>query len=157
MKRGYTKTYLKIFIVILILIAIILGVIYLFRNEYDNERFETIKTNMLLIEAKTKIVSEKVNIKEKDAKYIGTKVSDIKDSEGLTFLQDRGLIDLNSKEHIYYVLNKDNLVELGLDTIELKKGFYIIDYKTNEIIYTEGVTNKNGDTLYKLSDMENME
>ena len=71
MKRGYFKTYVKILFFIGVIIAIIYGVGYFLKNEYDDEQFETIKTNMLVIEAKTKMVAEKIKMKEKDAVYIG--------------------------------------------------------------------------------------
>lgn len=157
MKRGYIKTYLKMLFVILIIVGIVLGTIYILKDEYNHEKFETLKTDMLLIEGKIKIVGEKVNIKEKDAKYIGTSLTEIKDNEQVKKLQEKQIIDLESKEHIYYALNSRHLEELGLNAIELRDGIYIVDYKTNEIIYANGIEDANGNMLYKLSDMENIQ
>ena len=154
MKRGYFKTYVKILFFIGVIIAIIYGVGYFLKNEYDDEQFETIKTNMLVIEAKTKMVAEKIKMKEKDAVYIGKKVEEEKDDEDIKKLQENGIINLEEKNNIYYILRKNDLEELGLTTVNLEGGYYIVEYNSNEIIYTKGVKDKSGNLLYKLSDME---
>ena len=156
MKRGYFKTYVKILFFIGIITAIICGVGYFLKNEYDNEQFETIKTDMLLIEAKTKIVAEKIKMKEKDAVYVGKKIEEAKDDEDINKLQESGIINLEEKNNEYYVLEKRNLEELGLTAINLEAGYYIVEYNSNEIIYAKGIKDKNGNVLYKLSDIENM-
>ena len=35
-----------------------------------------------------------------------------------------------------------------------KQGNYIVEYNSNEIIYTSGIKDKDGNILYKLSDIE---
>lgn len=154
MKRGYFKTYAKILFIVLLLIAIIYGIGYFFKTEYDDEKFETIKTDMLLIEAKTKIIGEKVKIKETDATYVGKKIEEVKEEDTIKQLQEKGIINLDEKKNVYYILEKSHLEELGLTTINLEEGYYIVEYSNNEIIYTKGVQDKNGNTLYKLSDIE---
>ena len=53
----------------------------------------------------------------------------------------------------YYIIEKETLEEIGLQNINLKKGFYIVNYNTDEIIYSEGV--KIGEnTYYKLSELK---
>lgn len=156
MKRGYFKTYVKILFFIGIIIAIIYGAGYFLKNEYDDEQFETIKTDMLLIEAKTKIVAEKIKMKEKDAIYVGKKIEEAKDDEDIKKLQESGIINLEEKNNVYYILEKSNLEELGLTAVNLAEGYYIVEYNSNEIIYAKGIKDKDGNILYKLSDIENM-
>lgn len=156
MKRGYFKTYVKILFFIGIIIAIIYGAGYFLKNEYDDEQFETIKTDMLLIEAKTKMVAEKIKMKEKDAVYVGKKIEEAKDDEDIKKLQESGIINLEEKNNEYYILEKSNLEELGLTAVNLAEGYYIVEYNSNEIIYAKGIKDKNGNVLYKLSDIENM-
>lgn len=156
MKRGYFKTYVKILFFIGIIIAIIYGAGYFLKNEYDDEQFETIKTDMLLIEAKTKMVAEKIKMKEKDAVYVGKKIEEAKDDEDIKKLQESGIINLEEKNNVYYILEKSNLEELGLTAVNLAEGYYIVEYNSNEIIYAKGIKDKNGNVLYKLSDIENM-
>ena len=58
-KKSVLFTYIKIIIVIGIIVgAVYFGVKYLYK-EYDKEAFETVKTNMLLIQAKTELVAQK--------------------------------------------------------------------------------------------------
>ena len=153
MKRGYIKTYAKILFIIFMIIAIICAIGYFFKNEYDAEQYETIKTDMLLISAKTKIIAEKINMKEKDAAYVGRSIDEVKDEEEIRNLQERGIINLDEKNNIYYILEKNHLEEMGLTTINIEEGRYIVEYNNNEIIYTKGIQDKNGNILYKLSEM----
>jgi len=155
MKRGYIKTYVKTFFVILLIAIIGLGILYYMGNEYKGEQFETIKTDMLLIEGKTKIIAEKVKIKEKGASYVGRKIEKDSDIAYIKELQDKGIIDLNAKGTMYYILEQQNLEELGLSNIKLKEGYYIVEYNSNEIIYSKGIENKEGIRLYKLSEFIN--
>lgn len=152
MKPEYFKTYVKTFLIILLICAIAIGVVYFLKNEYDGEQLETIKTNMLLIEGKTKVIAEKVRIKEKDSTYVGTKIEKETEDDKIKELQEKNVIDLNEKDVKYYILNQSNLEELGLSNIQLEEGFYIVEYSSNEIIYSEGVEDRNGSRLYKLSE-----
>lgn len=152
MKRGYLKTYIKTLFIIVMIAAIIAGIIYFMKNGYDDEQFETVKTNMLLIEGKTKVVAEKVRIQEKDASYVGKKIEEMTDNIEIKDLQEKEIIDLGSEENNYYVLEKENLEQLGLTTIELNEGFYIVEYNSNEIIYSKGAKDSNGNIVYKLSE-----
>lgn len=154
MKRGYFKTYAKILFFLIIIAAIICGIGYFFKSQYDDEQFETIKTDMLLIEAKTKVVAEKVKMKEKDASYVGRKIEEVKEEEDIKNLQERGIINLEEKSSVYYILEKGDLEELGLVTINLENSYYIVEYNTNEIIYSKGIKDKDGNMIYKLSDLE---
>lgn len=154
MRKGYLKTYAKMILLIAIIIAIVIGVIYFMKNEYDVELSETIKTDMLLIEGKTKVVAEKVRIKERDATYVGTKVEKDTEEKDIKVLQEKGIIDINTKDSNYYILRQEHLKELGLDTIKLKDDYYIVEYSSNEIIYSKGVKDSNENMIYKLSEFK---
>ena len=157
MKRGYLKTYAKTFFIMLLIAAIAIGVVYYLKSKYNVEQLETIKTNMLLIEGKTKIVTEKVRIKEKDATYVGTKIEKETENEKINKLQEKGIIDLNEKDVNYYILEQLHLEQLGLANIELEEGMYIVEYTTNEIIYSEGIEIDDNIKVYKLSQIEEIE
>ena len=144
--------YAGIIFIILVIGIIIYGVLKYAKKEVDSEQFETIKTDMLLIEAKTSIVAQKVKIKEKDAKYIGNKIEN-DENEDIKKLEEQGIIELK-KENNYYILDDNNLDELELSVRNQKQGNYIVEYNSNEIIYTSGIKDKDGNILYKLSDIE---
>ena len=152
MRKGYGRVYAGIIFIILVIGIIIYGVLKYAKKEVDSEQFETIKTDMLLIEAKTSIVAQKVKIKEKDAKYIGNKIEN-DENEDIKKLEQHGIIELK-KENNYYILDDNNLDELELSVRNQKQGNYIVEYNSNEIIYTSGIKDKDGNILYKLSDIE---
>lgn len=152
-RKSLAVTYIEILIVIAIIIVGIFVGIQLFTKEYSNEKFKTIKTDMLLIQGKTEVIAQKVEIKEKGAKYIGTKLQDKEIDASLQNLIDKEIIDLESKKSNYYYLDNEDLKELGLENITIDS-YYIVDYKRNDIIYVNGIEDKNGNVVYKLSDME---
>ena len=153
MRKSVIFTYIKIFLVIAIIGVIIFFGIKFFSGEYDKEEFETVKTNMLLIQAKTELIAQKVDIEEKGAKYIGTKISDKKEDERIKKLIDNKVIDIDSDKSNYYCIDNNNLNELGLNDVKIED-YYIIDYKKNDVIYIYGIKDSKGNIVYKLSEME---
>ncbi len=152
-RKGLLKAYLKIIILILLIIATIYGIYKVASNSYSKEEFETIKTDLLLIQAQTEVIAQKVEIKEKDAKYIGTQVKEKSEDEKIQNLINNKVIDLESKDSNLYCLNNEDLKQLGLEDIQTKD-YYIVDYKKNDVIYVDGIQNQDGNIVYKLSEME---
>ena len=155
-RKSLLATYIKIIIVILLIAAGIFAVYRLAHKSYNEAEFETIKTDMLSIQVQTETVAQKVEIKEKGAKYIGTKIDDKLEDEKVQNLINNNIIDVESKKSNLYCLDNSNLEELGLSNIKVDS-FYIVDYKQNEVIYVDGLQNSNGETVYKLSDMNKKE
>ena len=154
MKKEYIIPYVKSFVALVIIIAVVLIAYYFAKTGYENEKIETIKTDMLLVEAKIKMIEEEVNMKKKGVSYIGTKASEMEEDEEIKKLVENKIIDLTSKKHNYYVLTQENLQELELTEVKLENGYYVVDYKTEEVILTEGVSDKEGNILYQLSDIK---
>lgn len=155
-RKSLLATYIKIIIVILLIAAGIYAVYRLAHKSYNEAEFETIKTDMLSIQVQTETVAQKVEIKEKGAKYIGTKIDDRLEDEKVQNLINNNVIDVESKKSNLYCLDNSNLEELGLSNIKVDN-FYIVDYKQNEVINVDGVQNSNGETVYTLSDMNKKE
>ena len=120
---------------------------------YNNEEYETVKTNMLLIQGKTEVIAQKVEIEEEGAEYIGTKIQDKQDDAKIQNLVNNNVINLKSEDNNYYCIDNSNLEELGLSEINIDD-YYIVDYKQNDVIYVDGIQDEAGNTVYKLSDME---
>lgn len=153
MKKENGLTHMTtIFLVIIIQVLILVAVRFV-ELQYKNEESETIKTNMLAIQGKAKIIAEEEKALKKE--LAGIKISDKKEEENIKKLleQQNITIDENSK---YYVLDKENLKEIGLGNIELESDqYYIVNYDNLEILYTKGV--QIGDNiLYKLSDFNKL-
>ncbi len=153
MRKNLFITYIKIILAILIICGLTYGTIKFLWKEYDKEEYEDIKTNMLLIQNKIETVAQKVEIKEKDAKYIGTKIEEKENDAKVQNLINNKVIDIYSKDSNYYCINNENLRDLGLENI-MVDDYYVVDYKKIDVIYIEGIENKEGNIIYKLSDME---
>ena len=152
-RKSLVVTYIKIFIVIaIIVIGIILALKFL-NKEYNSQEYETIKTDMLLIQGQTEVLAQKVAIEEDDAEYIGTKLEDKEIDETIQNLIDKEIVDLDSEDSNYYCLDNSNLEELGLEDVRTDN-FFIVDYKQNDIIYIDGIEDAEGNIVYKLSDMK---
>ena len=151
-KKSLLATYVKIFIVIALMVVAIYALIRFVDNGYSNEMYETIKTNMLLIQGKTEVIAQKVEIKEKGAELIGTKIKDKQEEEPIKKLIQAGIINIESKDNNYYCLSNEDLKKLGLENITTNN-YYIVDYKKNDIIYVDGIQNQSGNIVYKLSEM----
>lgn len=152
-KKGLISAYIKIILIILILGVVVYGALKIFIDAQEKMKFETIKTNMLLIQGKTEVIAQKVNIKEKDAKYIGIKIKEKQDDEKIKNLVNNNIIDIDSKDSNLYCIDNLALRELGLDSIEIED-YYIVDYKKNDVIYVDGVENEDDKVVYKLSEMK---
>ena len=71
---------------------------------------------------------------------------------------EKQIIDSESKDSDFYVLKEQDLKDLELNNIQMESGmYYIVDYKTNDIITTKGYTATDGQTYYKLTDIEKLE
>ena len=152
-RKSLVVTYIKIFIVIAIIVVGIILALKFLNKEYNSQEYETIKTDMLLIQGQTEVLAQKVAIEEDDAEYIGTKLEDKEIDETIQNLIDKEIVDLDSEDSNYYCLDNSNLEELGLEDVRTDN-FFIVDYKRNDIIYIDGIEDSEGNIVYKLSDMK---
>lgn len=152
MKDEKGLTYIATIILVIIIIAFAIGVILYIQQQYRNEESETIKTNMLAIQGKAKMVAEEKALKKE---LIGTKILiEQQDQKVKDFLKSQNIeIEENSK---YYILKKEDLTTMGLSNINIEPNeYYIVNYDNMEVLYTKGI--KVGDNeYYKLSDFNNL-
>lgn len=157
MKSEKAMSYkMLIFIVLLIMIAVITSM-YLLNNRLKSEIVKTYKTDMLLIQGKTKVLSQESIVQKKEDILKGEKIADKLEDEKVKELLEKNVISQDEEKFAkYYIWNKDVLNEVGLSDIKLEIGFYIVNYDTDEIIYSEGI--KVDDKIYyKLSEIEKYE
>ena len=152
-RKSLVATYAKIILVILIIVAVIYGVGRVLNREYNNEEYKTVKTNLLLIQGKTKVISEQVAIEEEGVTYIGTEIKEKQNDAKIQNLVNNNIINIESENNIYYCIDNNNLEELGLGDIQVED-YFIVDYKQNDVIFVNGIEDKEGNLVYKLSDME---
>ena len=152
-RKSLIATYIKIILVILIIAAVIYVAVKLLNKEYNNAEYETVKTNMLLIQGKTEVIAQQVEIEEEGADYIGTEIKEKQADDKIQNLIQNNIIDIESKDNNYYCIDNANLEELGLGNIKTED-YFIVDYKQNDVIFVDGIENEEGNVVYKLSEME---
>lgn len=158
MKSEKGLSYILLLIVVLVIIAIGIGIFHFVLTEYDNKVEETIKTDMLLIKGKIKVLYESSVAKEDDTLLKGRKVSENLEDEKIKRILEKKVISQDEENFdSYYIIDKQTLEEIGLEDIKLKEENYIIiNYKTKEVIYSQGFEIE-GKECYKLTQLLEIE
>ncbi len=141
-------------IILVIIIAVItFGVVYFVRIQADKEQAEDIKTNMLLVQAKVKKLSGDYILEEKEEVLVGTKLSEMQEEQPIKDFLEKELFDIDEKDKKYYVLNQQNLNDMGLNNVVLEENaYYIVEYTSSEVYYTNGYLDENGNLHYSVSE-----
>ena len=151
-RKSLAFTYVKIFIAISLIALVIYYAINFVREGYNEEEFETVKTDMLALQGKIEILSQQVETKTEDVEYVGTEIEQKENETQIQNLINNNIIDIDSEDSNYYCIDNSNLQELGLEI--QTDSYYIVDYEQNDVIYVDGIKDSSGNIVYKLSDME---
>jgi len=154
MKSEKGISYTKLLIIFAIIVAIGIGIGFYIKGIVEKENYESIKTNMLLIQAKAKVIKGDADMKADKTVYKGYQLSNLPEGFDIQEFLNKGLIAKDDYQY-YYILNQQCLNDMGLSDIILKKDeYYVVDYDTSEIYYTKGFTDNYGMTFYKLSEFK---
>lgn len=148
--KGITMISLVIMVLLMILLASITA--YEANGLISISRVQSVTTDLLLIQAKVRIINEK-EVFEKDEEkswILGDKLSEHTDI--LSVLKEKNIISSDETVDNYYVLSQQNLNDMGLESLNYADG-YVVNYETEDVIYVKGVKNNEGKYLYKLSEM----
>ena len=154
MKNQKGMGHLMLILCIVIMILAIGSILYFAKEKVDEETIQTYETDMLLIQGKVKVLSQESTIQKKEELLKGRKIEECLEEVEIKTLLEKQIISQEEADFSkYYVLEKANLEEMGLNNIQLKEGYYIVNYDTDEIIYAKGI--KIGDKIYyKLSELK---
>lgn len=157
---GITLATLIITIIVITIIATIS--VYEGKELIEKSKVETIETNMLTIQAKTKSYADEIDAKiwtESNKDTARDNEFHIKGFSSASPSQEiLAQIDDNIKEdYIAYTITGEALIKMGLD--EISDEIYMVvfkksDYKLMDIVYQKGVTYKET-TYYALSKLQN--
>ncbi len=154
-EKGMTLVTTAVFVVVIA--ALVFAVVYYARIEYAKSSLEDLKTDILLVQAKVKTIAGEYTLEKKDEVLKGTKIAELKDDPAISNLIENEQIKIDDKEKKYYVLNKENLDELQLENVILEENnYYVVDYNNYEVYYTKGFLYSDGETYYKLTEIENL-
>lgn len=156
-EKGITLITLVITVILLVMIAAVsIGEVGDIITQVNKE---TICTDMLLIQAKAKVLNEKANFNKDETMLAGQKLSEVTGNTEIDTLKTNGIISESDANYSkYYVWNKQTVEEqqLGLEGFEDTQ-IYIVNYATEEVIYPQGYEHTDGNTYYKLSEILTLE
>lgn len=154
MKLEKGMTHKSVILSVIILIILVSIFIYLVYNKVEKEKIETYQTDMLSIQGKAKVLSQESTVQKNEEILKGEKVENKLEDEKINELINQNIISKDEEFFSkYYLWNKEILNELGLQNISLENGFYIVNYETDEVIYSEGI-NIGEIVCYKLSELK---
>lgn len=143
---------ITLIISILAIILLVVGVVMFIQNELKNEKIETLRTDMISIQAKIKIIAEEHNMNEENNELKGEILSESKDEEIINLI-NIGIVSNDEEIKNYYILNKENLEEMNLYNIGIDR--VVVNYSDYEIILINGIE-VDGTVYYKLSDIKDI-
>jgi len=146
-EKGITLVTLVITMIVLVILASV--TIYTGSNIIKQAQLQTINTNIMLIQAKVKTISEQAKFNKNTSGYQGYVVTDVTGNEKIQKLVSDGVIDDASK---YYVLWQEHLNDMGLEKVDVEDG-YVVNYDTEVVIYVKGFEYE-GTTYYKSTDLK---
>lgn len=98
---------------------------------------------MLLVQGKIKVIEQENEMNKEENPLKGLKVSENLENEKVKSLIENKVINPEDENFDnYYIINSETLNELKLQD-NLKGEYYIVNYKTYEIIYSKGIEIEN--------------
>lgn len=150
----------------IVLVIVILGIVAYIGIRNNNTGMELlvkndvedIKTELLQVRAKLKVIKEQSVVKNDESIIKGERLQDSEQEyvkNCFNVLKENEIINADDEKlDKYYLWDKNLLQELNL-SLQLKENSYIVvNYETLEVIVTSGFKlSKDGEILYKLSDI----
>lgn len=134
------KQTIKWAMIALALCALVIITERFIKDEVNKNIHEDIKTEMLQVQAKAKIILENYHVDNENG-LEGEKMED-------TSLEEKFKISNISN---YYKWTKETLGNIGLtDTLLKTDEYYLVNYEIEDVVYVT----KNGDEYYKLSEIK---
>ena len=154
MRSEKGMSHIVLVIVILVIILIVAGSVYVVNKLIKERKIESLETNMLQIQGKTKILQEEATMEKKDELLEGRKVENNENLQAIQKLLEENIISKDEEHYSkYYIIDELDLEEMKLTNIDIKDGYFIVNYDTLEVIFTDGMK-IDGNMYYKLSDLE---
>ncbi len=159
-------TIVSLIITIVILLVLVSVTVYTGTGVIKQASLQNVNTNMMLIQAKARTISEQAKFHKDDEGNVDTnayKGVNIANTEKMNEIASAKVIDkinMLINDNVIedaskcYLLSKEDLASMGLEKVDIDDG-YIVNYETVEIIYVRGFEN-NGETYYKMSDIKNV-
>ena len=144
--------FLKFAIIIGIIIAIVVIVAKQGFKMLDEKKYADLETDLLLIQARVKVIKGKADVNANTDGFVGQKVSDSNNEKIKRLLNKIQITEENYDK--YFILSMQDFDTMGISADMKNKGdsLFIVNYEDGEVIYTKGIK-VNGKIKYKLSDI----
>lgn len=158
-KKGITLTALVLTVMIILILTSVS--VYTATHLIREANLQSVNTNMLQIQIKIKAIQEKVEFgNDEGEEYVGEKLSDTEATELINKVNSTYVVidEYNAETDKYYKLTNEDLVKLGLQALQEKEEYiYVVNYRSNEVIFTKGFKAEDKKLHYALSDMINLD
>lgn len=141
-EKGVSMPVLILTIVVILILVI--STIFIGKNIMIDAKIGDVATDILLIQAKVKTISEKVDFDSKATDLVKGREISLENQGDKEILEKLNINEVNSMKRI---LSKQDLEEWGLQNIA-EDGKYLVDYKTSKIYYIPGVKDKENNIMY---------
>lgn len=128
-------------LVFAIIIIIVIGVVgtRIILKENKNREIENVTTNMLLVQGKIKVIAQENEMNKDENTLIGKSLSENLEDEKVKRLIDTKVINTETEDmDKCYIIDGETINSLNLEN-SLDGEYYIVNYKTYEIIYSKGI------------------
>lgn len=144
--------FIRFAIIIGIILAIAIPVARHGFKMLDEKKYADLQTDLLLIQAKVKVIKGKSDVNGNKDNYLGQKVSESNNEKIKNQLKDLKIAEGNYEK--YFILNLNDFETMGIAHELKNKGdaIFVVNYDDNEVIYTKGIK-VDGNVKYKLSDI----
>lgn len=154
MKNEKGLGHIGTILLIILITLLVSGAVYFVRMQYTQENFESLKTNMLLVQAKVKKIEGEYKLSKKEEDLKGTPIKEMQEDEIIQKFLEKQVIDLKEKDAKFYVLTQNDLDELEIKVTLPKETYYIVNYSNGEVMLTKGYTRMEEVTYYTLTQIE---
>jgi hypothetical protein len=140
MKNQKGMGHITLIICIIAIIVIATLTVKYILNEKDKREIENLSTDMLLVQGKIKVISQENEMSEEENPLVGKKVQDNLENEKIKVLIDNNIISKEDENfEDYYIIDSETLVnDLKLED-NLQDEYYVVNYKTYEVIFSKGI------------------
>lgn len=148
--KGITIIALIVTIIIMMILASV--TIEFGTGEIQRAKLEDIKTTMLLIKGRAKIVAEKESFGES---YDNTGMVKLADATSYNISNLQSIFNSLGDTSNLYIWEQTAMDNNNIDVEITTQDFFVVDYSTGEVYYSLGYTYE-GNTYYSLTDMQNI-
>lgn len=147
MKKESGLGMLGAVIAVIVIVVIIAIGITIANNSSDKSKDIDIKSDMVLIQGKVKLLKKESIAKADDSLIVGANLNQTGSDFIVNYFKTLGIIDEADYDK-YYRIDDEALEVMKLDIKNQPESLYLANYETGEVIITKGF---NG--MYKLSDI----